>query len=113
MSATADRRLDDLAEALEAERRALLDHDVDGLVRANAAKLDALRALEAAPPPVADHDRVVALSELNRANGVLLARRRRAVHWALRQLGRAEAQPEYDPHGRLARTPQARSLGSV
>lgn len=113
MTSTADRRLDALADALAAERQALLDHDVDGLVRANEAKLDALRALEASPPPPASQERVAALSELNRANGVLLARRRREVRWALRQLGRAESQHEYDARGHFAGNARARSLGSV
>lgn len=113
MSPAADGRLDALAAALEAERQALIDHDVDGLVRANVAKLDALRALEAAPPAGAAHERVQALSELNRANGVLLARRRREVRWALRQLGRAEAEPGYDAQGRFTPATRARNLGAV
>ena len=37
-----------LSAALEEERRAIVEHDVEGLVRCTQEKLDALRALEAA-----------------------------------------------------------------
>ncbi|MFC4729119.1 flagellar protein FlgN [Coralloluteibacterium thermophilus] len=91
--------LDRLAEALAAERRALLEHDVDALLRATEAKLAALRAVEAEPQPADAGERVRALAELNRANGALLARRRREVTWALRHLGRVDAAPGYDARG--------------
>ena len=39
------------------------------------------------------------LAEANRANGALLARRRREVNWSLRHLGRGEAAPAYDAQG--------------
>lgn len=110
---TTERRLDDLASALEAERQALVGHDVDGLVRANEAKLAALRALENAPLGEVARERLAALSELNRANGALLARRRREVGWALRQLGRSESQPAYDARGRAGSTPRHRHFGAI
>ena len=45
------------------------------------------------------NERLQELAERNRANGVLLARRRREVNWALRQLGRSEASSAYDAKG--------------
>ncbi len=39
-----------LAQALDVERQALVEHDVHALIRATGAKLEALRALEGAPP---------------------------------------------------------------
>ena len=39
------------------------------------------------------------LAERNRANGVLLSRRRREVNWALRQLYRTEDASAYDAKG--------------
>lgn len=100
-----------LEDALQAERRALLEHDADALLRSTQAKLGALRQVEAQPLRAASMPRVQALSALNRANGVLLARRRREVGWALRHLGRVESAPVYDAGGRSALRPQARSLG--
>lgn len=103
--------LDALAQALAAERRALLDHDIDALIRSTENKLLALQAVEAAALPPDAGTRVRELAELNRANGSLLARRRREVNWALRHLGRSESAPAYDAHGRTASLTQARSLG--
>lgn len=90
--------LERLSDALEGERQALIGHDVQALVRATGAKLEALRALEAAIP-VQHAERMQELAERNRANGVLLARRRREVNWALRQLGRSEDASAYDASG--------------
>ena len=84
-----------LSAALEEERRAIVEHDVEGLVRCTQEKLDALRALEAAAAGYGFPDelqgRLTELAEMNHANGILLARRRREVNWALRHLGRAES----------------------
>jgi hypothetical protein len=71
---------------------------VQALIRAHGAKLEALRALEAALP-VGQNAKLEELAERNRANGVLLARRRREVNWALRQLGRSEESSAYDAKG--------------
>lgn len=97
--AEAPSAIDRLAEALAAERQALLDHDVDALLRSTRDKLEALRAVDAEPPPERASERVRALAELNRANGALLARRRREVNWTLRHLGRVDAAPGYDARG--------------
>lgn len=108
---TPDAALDGLAEALSAERRALIENDADLLVRANEAKLAALRAVEAAPPAPEARGRIVELAELNRANGALLARRHREVRWALRHLGRVESAPAYSAKGQLPAQPRGRALG--
>lgn len=111
MSAPAMHPLDVLEEALHAERRALLEHDVEALLRSTQDKLGALRQAEALPPGSCAPERVRALSEFNRANGVLLARRRREVAWALRHLGRLEVGGVYDARGQSGVRPQARCLG--
>ena len=103
--------LDALESALQAERRALLEHDVDALVRSTQAKLDALRQAERAAGAT-DAVRISELHELNRANAVLLARRRREVAWTLRHLGRAEANGVYDGTGYAGARAQSRWLGS-
>jgi hypothetical protein len=103
--------LDALEVALNEERRALLDHDVEALLRSTQAKLEALRAAEHAGAAANDAPRVLALSELNHANGALLARRRREVNWALRHLGRVESTGVYDSRGQPGARPQARCLG--
>lgn len=90
--------LDALEMALQAERRALLEHDVDALMQSAQAKLVALRDAERIAGPD-DHARISELHELNRANAVLLARRRREVAWTLRHLGRSEATGTYDVSG--------------
>ena len=87
-----------LSDALDVERQALVDHDVQALIRATSAKLEALRALEGTPP-LGHAERLQELAERNRANGVLLSRRRREVNWALRQLGRSEESSAYDAKG--------------
>lgn len=87
-----------LSEALDREQRALAEHDVAALVAATSTKLDALRELER-NPPLEQAGRLKELAERNQANGVLLARRRREVNWALRQLGRSEDAPAYDARG--------------
>lgn len=103
--------LDALESALQAERRALLEHDVDALLRSTQAKLDALREAERSAAAT-DLPRVSALHEFNRANAVLLARRRREVAWTLRHLGRAEASGVYDGTGHAGARAQSRWLGS-
>lgn len=108
---SANSALDGLAEALSLERRALVENDAELLVRANEAKLVALRAVEASPPPPEARERIAELAELNRANGALLARRHREVRWALRHLGRVEAAPAYGAKGQVGIQPQRRALG--
>ena len=101
--------LDRLASALADEREALIAHDVDALMRSTRDKIVALRELEAFPDgelsgPLAE------LAEFNRANGALLARRRREVNWALRHLGRLESAPAYDASGRAEHLSRPREL---
>ncbi len=98
--------LQSLSDALDSEQRALIEHDVAALIAATGRKLDALRALEQ-QPPMDDVARLRVLAERNQANGALLARRRREVNWALRQLGRSENAPAYDANGQ-AQSVQAR-----
>lgn len=90
--------LQQLSDALDGERQALVDHDVPALIAATGRKLEALRILEA-QPPVEHAAKLQELAERNRANGALLARRRREVNWALRQLGRSETASAYDAKG--------------
>lgn len=98
-----------LALALADEREALIGGDADRLLRATREKLAALRALETRiVPDLAD--RVAELAELNRANGALLARRRREVNWALRCLGRTESSPAYDASGAVESARNTRQL---
>lgn len=102
----AGRCLDALEAALQAEREALVTHNVGALMRANEEKLAALAALEADVPPAGTHPRIATLSALNQANGALLARRRREVDWALRHLGRVEA-TEFGYNGKGLRPARA------
>jgi len=111
MAFAIDHPLEALERALGAERRALLEHDVDALLASTADKLAALRRAEAAGPDPASAERLSALRELNQANGVLLARRRREVGWALRRIGRVESTGVYDSNGQSGARPQARCLG--
>jgi flagellar biosynthesis/type III secretory pathway chaperone len=114
MNAPVDHSLDSLAAALAEERRALLDHDVEALVRSTHEKLDALRRVEQA---VKGEDverlapRLAELAESNHANGALLARRRREVNWTLRHLGRSESAGAYDIHGQTSTLNATRALG--
>lgn len=107
----ADHPLEALERALDAERRALLEHDVDALLASTAAKLEALRRAESARPGVEAAARLEALRQQNQANGVLLSRRRREVGWALRHIGRVESAGVYDARGQQGARPQARCLG--
>jgi hypothetical protein len=103
--------LDALEQALQDERRALIDNDAEALLSSTQAKIVALRRAETLQPGHAEATRVTALSELNRANGILLARRRREVSWALRHMGRVESAGVYDAGGHAGMRPQSRSLG--
>ncbi len=103
--------LDALEQALDAERQALLDHDVDALLGSTQAKLVALRQLESRQLNDGMSARVLALADFNRANSVLLTRRRREVSWALRHLGRVESAGVYDAGGQSSTRPQVRILG--
>ncbi len=105
--------LEALEHALHEERRALLEHDVDALLRSTQAKLAALRQAEALTVAAGDGARVAALSELNQANGALLARRRREVNWSLRHLGRLDADTVYDSTGQSGARPQSRINASA
>lgn len=109
--AHAGEALDALQRALEDERRALLDNDAEALLQSTQAKIVALRRAETLQPGHAEAERVMALSELNRSNGILLARRRREVTWALRHLGRVESSGVYDAGGQAGARPQSRYLG--
>lgn len=113
MNVAVDQPLDALEQALNAERRALLDHDADALLSSTAAKLAAMRQAEAMPQAAAAAaaERLMSLRALNQSNGVLLARRRREVNWALRHLGRVESTGVYDSSGQSGARPQARCLG--
>lgn len=111
MNAIAADVLTELEQALQAERRALLDHDVEALLRSTQAKLAAVRAVQSLPATAAEPERVARLSELNQANHILLNRRRREVGWALRQLGRVESSGVYDASGQSGARLQARCLG--
>jgi hypothetical protein len=109
--ALAGTALDALEQALQEERRALLENDAEALMQSTQAKIVALRSAETLPAGLVDADRVTTLSELNRANSVLLARRRREVTWALRHLGRVESAGVYDAGGHAGTRPQSRCLG--
>ena len=111
MSAMATHPLDALEHALREERRALLEHDVEALLRSTQAKLDALRDAERLSV-AADTPRIAELADLNRANAVLLSRRRREVGWTLRHLGRTDAPAVYDGQGHTGARTQSRWLGS-
>ncbi|AGH77480.1 hypothetical protein XAC29_21215 [Xanthomonas axonopodis Xac29-1] len=101
-----------LSDALAGERQALLENDIDGLMRHTQDKLSALQALQAleAAMPAGEEERLRELAEANRANGALLARRRREVNWALRHLGRTESAPSYDAKGQSSVLRGGRSL---
>lgn len=103
--------LEALEQALNAERRALIEHDVDALLASTAAKLIALRRAETLPTDAASAERLWRLRDLNQANSALLARRRREVTWALRHLGRVESTGVYDASGQPGASPTARCLG--
>ena len=112
MNALAVDPLESLEQALGAERRALLENDVDALMSSTAAKLAALRRAEQLAPNESVVRRLTALRAMNQDNGVLLARRRREVTWALRHLGRVESTGVYDASGHSGTRPMARSLGT-
>jgi hypothetical protein len=101
--------LDALEAALKAERQALNGQDVEALLRSTEAKMQALRVAEASVMPADASERVSALAAYNRENGLLLARRRRAVAFALRQLGRTES-VGYDTRGNRAHNAYSRSI---
>lgn len=103
--------LDALEQALQDERRALLDNDAEALMRSTQNKIVALRRAESVLPGQAQAARVTALGVLNHANSVLLSRRRREVSWALRHLGRVESSGVYDAGGQAGMRPQSRCLG--
>lgn len=95
------RELERLATALADERQALLDNDITALMRSTQEKIAALKGLEAGITEDRE-GRLAELVEANRANGALLARRRREVNWALRHLGRVESAPSYNARGQAS-----------
>jgi flagellar biosynthesis/type III secretory pathway chaperone len=111
VSAGIEPALEALEQALKAEREALLAHDVDALLASTDAKLTALRRAESLAADAGSAGRLGQLRDFNQANGVLLARRRREVNWALRHLGRIESTSVYDSAGQPGARPQARCLG--
>lgn len=92
-------------EALDAERSALIGNDAEALPRIAADKSAGMRQLvvlfQDAGGIGAHADAVRELSELNVANGALLARRRRETQWVLDQLGLCERRHAYDAGGRV------------
>lgn len=110
-----DALLDKLAGALAEERRAILEHDIEALLRSTQDKVATLRDLEAQAPSMgaAFDVRLRELSEANQANGALLARRRREVNWALRHLGRSESSGAYDANGQTDSITRSRPLAVV
>jgi len=103
--------LQQLQQALEDERQALIAHDAQALLTATEQKLQALQILEA-QPPIGQADFLQQLADRNRANGQLLARRRREIDWALRHLGRSEGMA-YDASGHTAWSRIAKPLAVV
>ncbi len=115
MSAAMETSLERLASALAEERRAILEHDIEALMRCTQDKLATLRELETLAPAANEpfETRLRELSEANQANGALLARRRREVNWALRHLGRSESSGAYDAHGQTDTVQRSRPLAIV
>lgn len=116
MNPAMDDSLERLASALAEERRAILEHDVEALVRSTQDKLATLRELEARMPGAGAapfETRLRELAEVNQANGALLARRRREVNWALRHLGRSESGGAYDASGQTETVRRSRPLAVV
>lgn len=116
MSTALEQSLDALSASLTEERRAILEHDVEALIRSTRDKLQSLQQVEQSvkeSPGPELHTRLVELSQANQANGALLARRRREVNWTLRHLGRSEASGAYDIKGQTATLTSTRALGVV
>jgi len=101
--------LEQLATALEEERRALLERDVQRLTDSSQRKREALQVLASDPPDERD-ERLPELIEANRLNGALLARRRHEVESTLRHLGGGENTPAYDAHGHYRQAQSKRVL---
>jgi len=95
--ASGDSALGQLEQALADEHHALLHYDIAALITATEHKLHALQTLERNPPIEQGHY-LRELAGRNRANGLLLTRRRREMDWALRYLGRSE-HAAYDAKG--------------
>lgn len=116
MSTVLEQSLDALAASLAEERRAILEHDVEALIRSTRDKLESLRRVEQSvqeSPAPELQTRLLELSQGNQANGALLARRRREVNWTLRYLGRSEASGAYDIKGQTSTLASTRALGVV
>ena len=104
--------LQQLKEALESERMALLAHDVEALMQATEDKRQCINQIEKHPPHGRDQD-LRLLADANLANGRLLTRRRREVHWALRHLGRSEDAPAYGQDGQADQLRSTSSIGQA
>jgi len=114
MSTSLEQAVDALGASLAEERRAILEHDVESLIRSTCDKLEALRQVERSikdAPATGMHERLQELSQANLANGALLSRRRREVNWTLRHLGRSEASGAYDIKGHTSTMASTRALG--
>lgn len=99
--------VESLRRALESERAALVDNDAEALARTAADKMACLRTagslFERHAEAFAAHaGELRALAELNLANGLLIARRRRETQWTLHQLGLGGRDDVYDASGSLA-----------
>lgn len=116
MSTVLEQSLDALAASLAEERCAILEHDVQALIRSTQDKLESLRRVEQSVEGTVSPElqaRLMELSQGNLANGALLARRRREVNWTLRHLGRSEASGAYDVKGQTTTLAPTRALGIV
>lgn len=104
--------LDTLEDALGKEREALLARDIPGLLETTHAKLQALKACEGCSIEEADATRVARLSEMNRENGVILARRRREVGFLMRTMGMLDEGSTYQANGATPVRPHLRYFGA-
>ena len=105
-----------LRDSLEAEREALIANDTQALLRTTEEKSRALRALggaERAAQLQGLEPELRTLSDLNRANGALIARRRQEAIWTLQQLGLYERSSAYDQFGGIGSNMKMRVRGSA
>jgi len=103
-----------LREALLTERRALIENDPETLLRVTSEKTKVLTHLATlsgqSVPDDAARAELYALSELNIANGTLVAKRRFETVWVLRQLGVCEGGNAYDAQGLMGQALRRRAL---
>ncbi len=91
--------LDALEVALEQEREALLKRDLPGVLAIAEVKLQALKDVETVAIHDSDAGRIARLSEMNRENSMILARRRREVGFLMRTLGIMDSGSTYQADG--------------